>query len=42
MNFLFDHLNGKTRCRKMELGGVLTKEGDAIVITWIVTIPKCA
>jgi hypothetical protein len=41
MNFLFDHLNGKVRCRKMEPGGVLTKKGDAIVITWTLTIPKC-
>ncbi len=34
LNFLFDHLNGKTTCRKMEPSGVLNKEGDAIVITW--------
>jgi hypothetical protein len=33
MNFLSNNLNGKTRCRKIEPRGVLTKEGNAIVIT---------
>jgi len=33
MNFLFNHPNGKTRCKKIKPRVVLTKEGDAIVIT---------
>jgi hypothetical protein len=34
LNSLFDHLNGKTRFKKMGLGGVLTIEKDAKVIKW--------
>jgi hypothetical protein len=41
MNYFFDHLNGKTRFRKMKLGGVLTKQGDAIVNTWTLIIQEC-
>jgi hypothetical protein len=29
MSSIFDHLNGKTRSRKMRLGGVLIEEKDA-------------
>jgi hypothetical protein len=32
-NSLFNHLNGRTKSRKMGLGGVLTKEEDTTVIT---------
>jgi hypothetical protein len=34
MSSLVEHLNGKTRSRKMGLGGVLTKKEDVIMITW--------
>jgi hypothetical protein len=33
MNFLSNHMNGKTRCRKIEPRGLLTKKKDAIMIT---------
>jgi transposase-like protein len=33
-NSFFYHLNGKTKSKKMALGGVLIKEEDATMITW--------
>jgi hypothetical protein len=33
MNSLVDHLNGKTRSKKMGLGGVLIEKEDVTVIT---------
>jgi hypothetical protein len=36
IEFFFDYLNGKSK--KMGLGGVLTKEEDAAMITWILTM----
>jgi hypothetical protein len=41
MSSLVDHLNGKTKSRKMGLGGVLIKEEYAIVITWTLTMQEC-
>jgi hypothetical protein len=41
LNSLFDHLNGKTRSRKMGLGGVLTKKKDIIVVKWTLDIQEC-
>jgi hypothetical protein len=37
MNSLVIHLNGRTRFRKMGLGGVLTKEEDTTMITFDIT-----
>jgi hypothetical protein len=34
MSSFFDHLNGKTKSKKMGLGGVLIQEKDVILITW--------
>jgi hypothetical protein len=41
MNSLFDHMSGKTRFRKMWLGGMLTKEEDSLVIVWTLTMQEC-
>jgi hypothetical protein len=41
MNSFVDHLNGKTRSMKMELGGVLTKEEDVVMITWTLIMQEC-
>jgi hypothetical protein len=41
MNSIFDHLNGKTRSRKMGLGDVLIEEGDAIVIACTLAMREC-
>jgi hypothetical protein len=35
----FDYLNGKSK--KMGPGGVLTKEKDAAMIAWILTMQEC-
>jgi hypothetical protein len=40
-NSLSDHLNGKTRCRKMGLACVLTKEKDVTVVAWILGMQEC-
>jgi len=41
MGSIFNHLNGKTKSRKMGLGGVLTKKKDAIVIAWTLVMDEC-
>jgi hypothetical protein len=41
LSSFFDHLNKKTRFRKMESGGVLTKEEDVIVIKWTLDMQEC-
>jgi len=41
MGCISNHLNGKTRSRKMGLGGILTKEKDAIVIAWTLVMDEC-
>jgi hypothetical protein len=38
MSFFVDHINGKTKSRKMAPRGVFTKEEDAVVITWTLTM----
>ncbi len=39
MSSLFDHLNEKSKSKKMGLIGVLTKE-DVVVITWTLTMQE--
>ncbi len=41
MSSLVDHLDGKTRSRKMGLGGVLTKEVDEVMVTWTLAMQEC-
>ncbi len=36
-----DHLNGKTRNRKNGPLGVLTKEEDEVVVTWVLNMQAC-
>ncbi len=38
MSSFFDHLNGKTRFKKMGIGGVLIEEENVIVIAWTLTM----
>jgi hypothetical protein len=38
MRSFFDHLNGKTRSKKMGIRGVLIEEEDVIVIAWTLTM----
>jgi len=38
MSSFFDHLNGKTRSKKMGIRGVLIEEEDVIVIAWTLTM----
>jgi hypothetical protein len=37
----FDHLNKKTRSRKMGLRDVLTKEEDVVLIKWTLNMQEC-
>jgi len=39
MNSFFDHVNEKSKSKKMELGGVLTKD-DVVMITWTLTMQE--
>jgi hypothetical protein len=41
MNFLSNHLNGKTRSRKMGPRGVLIEEKDVAVIVGTLTMQEC-
>ncbi len=41
MNFLSNHLNGKTRSKKMGLGGVFIAKEDSEVITWTLVMQEC-
>jgi hypothetical protein len=36
-----NHLNGKTKSKKMGLGGVLTEKEDDIVIKWTLNMQEC-
>jgi hypothetical protein len=38
MNFFVDHINEKTKSRKMTPKGVFTKKEDVVVITWTLTM----
>ncbi len=38
---IVDHLNGKTRSRKMGLGGVLTEKEDVVMIKWTLNMQEC-
>lgn len=40
LSSLSNHLNGKTKCRKVGLLGVPTKENDVIVVAWIANMQK--
>jgi hypothetical protein len=41
MGSIAKHLNGKTKSRNIGLGGVFTKEKDAIMITWTLAMQEC-
>ncbi len=41
MSSLVDHLNERTKSKKMGLGGVLTKEEDVAMTTWTLTMQEC-
>jgi hypothetical protein len=41
MSYILDHLNGKTRSRKMGPKGVLTEEKDVVVIAWTLAMGEC-
>jgi len=41
MSSISNHLNGKTKSRKMGLGGVLTEEEDAIMMAWTLIMGEC-
>jgi hypothetical protein len=38
LSFLFNHLNGKTRTRKVGVGEILIVEEDVVVVTWILAM----
>jgi hypothetical protein len=38
---IFDHMNGKTKSKKMKPRNALIKEEDAIVITWTLVMGGC-
>jgi hypothetical protein len=40
LNSLFNHLNGKTKFKKMGLRGMLTIEEDAKVIKWTLAMQE--
>jgi hypothetical protein len=37
---LSDHLNGRTKCRKVGPQGMLTKHEDEAMVTWVLNIQK--
>jgi len=41
MNSLSNHINGKTRSKKMGLGGVLTKVEDSTMNAWTLIMQEC-
>jgi hypothetical protein len=41
MNSLLDHVNGKTRFKKMGLGGVIIKKEDSTMIAWTLIMQEC-
>jgi len=38
---LFDHLNGKTKSRKIGPPNVLNEEDDEVVVAWVLNMQKC-
>jgi len=38
---LSNHLNGKTRSKKMGPTNVLIEEEDVVIVAWIITMQKC-
>lgn len=41
LSFLSNHLDGKTRSKKMEPSRVLTNEEDATIVGWILGMQEC-
>jgi hypothetical protein len=41
MSSISNHLNGKTKSRKIGPRGVLTEKKDAIMITWTLVMGEC-
>jgi hypothetical protein len=41
MSSIFDHLNGKTRSKKMGPKGVLTEKEDVAMIAWTLIMGEC-
>jgi hypothetical protein len=41
MNSIVDHLNGKTKSKKMGPGGVLIEKEDATMIKWTLDMQEC-
>jgi hypothetical protein len=40
-NSLSNHLNGKTKRKKMEFASVLIKEKNVIIVAWIIRMQEC-
>ncbi len=38
LNSLLDHLNGRTRCRKVGPQSVLIEEEDEVMVTWVLNM----
>jgi hypothetical protein len=41
MNSLLDHVNGKTRFKKMGLGRVIIEKEDSTMIAWTLIMQEC-
>jgi hypothetical protein len=41
MSSFFDHLNGKTKSKKMGPGGVFIKKEYLAIITWTLAMQEC-
>jgi len=41
MNSFSNHLNGKTRSKKIGLGVVLIEVNDSVVIAWTLAMQEC-
>jgi hypothetical protein len=41
MSSLYDHMNGKSKSRRMGPGGVLIEEKDSIMIGWTLIMQEC-
>lgn len=41
LSFLSNHLDGKTRSKKMEPSRVLRNEEDATIVEWILGMQEC-
>jgi hypothetical protein len=42
LNSLFNHLNGKTRMKKVGVEGILIVEEDVVVVCWILPMQKAS